>query len=1406
MTDEARPFEELEIFEPHLQTQNLYKKYIKQIREILLNKALEKAEVKTIAEIDPKKVPYFGLWPPQVEAQAKGFFLEHDIANYKFFPSVVVATGTGTGKCITGDSLLFTDRGLTQIDSITDHQVITMDNTQKFHLKKHATWINEGIQPTIKLVTQRGYNIEGTYEHPLIILTPDGTLEFKRLDEIEVGSYVAIKHSLHNFGKNNYPLIGRLLGLLVGDGIITDSNSHKNRLGFVNSNPFLLSNYLRIIKTLYNRSCRCGNDKRNNTKVYWVYSKAIRDELRIKFGLNYATAKTKEIPISILTADQETVIQFLQGLFDTDGSIHKGYIEYSTASIKLAHQVHILLLNFGVVSRFSTKLVKGVSYYRILISGEGVYLFEREIGFQHRDKQRKLHQYTTTHKTNTNINVLPYNGTTILKQSWQEFIDTSQQNMSQSRIKSLKNEIKYETLRSYFKGHRDPSIHYLKNYCEVMNKIANNEALLKLKKIIDMDIFWDEVASLQFSENNVYDLVIPETHNFIANGFINHNTDIAALMALKAILEPGRGKVLYTVPLRALAREKEGEFRNYWSNITKPNGENIQISAKYTDIENLATRSYSKYDWVICTNEKADSLIRHHNPFMDELALLVVDEGDFISDESRGPTLEAVITHIKTDPRYKKVQIIFLSATIPLSSVRPLALWLNIRPNITKPVEDYFLAGRNIDNYFIRTLWRPVKLVRGVYVNGIIHPINCEKKKLEIGKEIDQVQDDDILNLTLDTLKTGGQVLIFRKSRGLAVTTAEKIAKMIAHEKLLSAKEFDALSDIDIRRDRDEAKTSVEDQLLRMIKVGVAFHHAGVPSTALGKIEKAFSDRLLKVIVTTTTLARGVNLPARTVIVGDMHRFDPKRPWLYPPGVPIKVSEYQQFIGRAGRYGKENIGYGYSIAESDTEASSRIKLYICNQSEPLESQLYNDKALRKHLLAFLAIRKKESDLNIKNFLRNTFLYQTEELFDDFWDKVDDILEKFDKNQFALKQMVGTEKTFEITDLGNKTSGFLLDPLSVVYLKIADKLIAANLEHGEDIDVVGFLHLICFIEENGFIQSRDDQLIKPWRIPEEVQDYFQLNPEALLDKTKVGEKEIIIEELISGKMVKRKEKVAIYQIPAIEDIFTDQQYSLYVALPQNYSQEDYKYFLQALYTALVLRDWINEIPEDIICKKYHWVLPGDIFHKHETIEHMATVFGQLDDLPDFGADIRAYCDMMYWRLRKGIKPELISLCKLPEIGRTRGRRLYNAGYHTKGELARALLDPVQFPIIAKLVPKSVAKRLKERLSRILEDRKKAAELRKEEDAIKAGTPPTPIGAVLEEVGEEQIIKDYYDKVLDVMTRLWADNKKQPLAIKNIAIACNAELHMTTDDVEYVIRRMINDGVVWVPKSTYVQFLE
>jgi helicase len=162
-------------------------------------------------------------------------------------------------------------------------------------------------------------------------------------------------------------------------------------------------------------------------------------------------------------------------------------------------------------------------------------------------------------------------------------------------------------------------------------------------------------------------------------------TLIAELAALKSIIE-GNGKAIYIVPLKALASEKYKDFKNRYGNIAK-------VALSIGDID--SSDSYLvDYDLIITTSEKLDSLIRHHAPWLSLISTIIIDEIHLLNDPGRGPTLEILITILRQ--LLDKAQIIGLSATI--GNPEELADWLK--------------AGLVIDN------WRPVKLHKGVYLDG----------------------------------------------------------------------------------------------------------------------------------------------------------------------------------------------------------------------------------------------------------------------------------------------------------------------------------------------------------------------------------------------------------------------------------------------------------------------------------------------------------------------------------------------------------------------------------------------------------------------------------------------------------------------------------------------------------------
>src|SRR3989441_6767396 len=129
----------------------------------------------------------------------------------------------------------------------------------------------------------------------------------------------------------------------------------------------------------------------------------------------------------------------------------------------------------------------------------------------------------------------------------------------------------------------------------------------------------------------------------LASPTASGKTLVAEICILKHILER-HGKAIYLAPLRALASEKFKEFQRY-SSIKKPSGEHLRIGMSTGDYDS-SDPWLGRYDIIISTNEKADSLLRHRAPWMNELSLVVADEIHLLTEHERGPTLEVVLTRL----------------------------------------------------------------------------------------------------------------------------------------------------------------------------------------------------------------------------------------------------------------------------------------------------------------------------------------------------------------------------------------------------------------------------------------------------------------------------------------------------------------------------------------------------------------------------------------------------------------------------------------------------------------------------------------------------------------------------------------------------------------------------------------
>lgn len=455
--------------------------------------------------------------------------------------------------------------------------------------------------------------------------------------------------------------------------------------------------------------------------------------------------------------------------------------------------------------------------------------------------------------------------------------------------------------------------------------------------------------------------------------------------ALKRLVEEGK-RVLYIVPLKALAAEKKEDFERF-SYL----GFKVGLSTGDLDSDD---RRLSDCDVLVATSEKADSLMRHGSTWIDTVGLVIADEIHMLHDPGRGPTLEVALT--KMMRRNKGMQIIALSATI--SNAIDLAQWLEAD--------------------LVRSDWRPIELREGVYLQGTV------TFRDGTTHEVPQMKEE-VWALVSDMVRDGGQCLVFVNSRrsteALAVRYSKDMAKLACME--LTDEEIDVL-------EGSSESTAVGRKLASCVKCGIAFHNAGLEYKQRQFIEKEFRSGRIKCIVATPTLAAGINLPARRVIVRDTTRFEAGA-----GNAPIAVMEVKQMCGRAGRPGYDPFGEAILMAKSQDDADHLMEDYLECDSENIMSKLGNEKTLRTHILGLIATEDVSSIDDIINFLRETF-YGCQSSLYGIEGAVENVVEFLtEEKMIADEDGVLSPLTF-----GKRVSDLYIDPESAVILRDAVTLI------------------------------------------------------------------------------------------------------------------------------------------------------------------------------------------------------------------------------------------------------------------------------------------------------------------------------------------------------------------------------
>tara|TARA_B100000686_G_scaffold284477_1_gene308059 strand:+ start:6933 stop:9083 length:2151 start_codon:yes stop_codon:yes gene_type:complete len=642
-------------------------------------------------------------------------------------------------------------------------------------------------------------------------------------------------------------------------------------------------------------------------------------------------------------------------------------------------------------------------------------------------------------------------------------------------------------------------------------------------------------------------------------------TLVAYAALMKAVRDGKKG--IYLVPLRALAWEKVNELRDICRNIL--NGAKIGVSVGDFD----KARGLSKYDIIIATSERADSLIRHNPSWLTEVDCLVADEIHLINDSGRGPTLEVTLSKFREiNPT---IQIIGLSATV--SNSDEIAEWLNA--------------------ILVKSDFRPVPLRRGISIDKNIEWEDGKKSGLGL---------EGVEGIAADNLPE--QCLVFVATRKAAEAQARRLSSIIGKRLSLEEQERLKLWSEKMKQGADEV-TSVDSSLSKIIEKGVAYHHAGLTNRHRQIIEGAFRDKSLKALCATPTLAAGVNLPAKRVIIRDLSRWESA----FQSNQPLPVLEVQQMLGRAGRPGFDVDGEGVLVAKNEDHIEYYTENYFEGETEPVNSRLGSEPALRTHLLSLITSGTINTKEGLHEFLGKTLfgaqgeLWRTQHRLNkvlDFLDKENLIeIEGRQDGDFVPANSQMLEK-LKPTAFGRKVSQLYIDPLSGVIIRNA-------LQSEVKANPLGILHTIA-------------------RTPDVYSLYVRKN-----------EMETYLTHLM--------------------------QMGDELMLPPPVEHVELEFYLWDLKTALLLMDWIEETPEEHLLKRYS-TTPGDIRAKVETAEWILYAMGEISEL--VSPESTKIITELQIRVNNGVKKELLPLLELESIGRVRARALFNSGFTTQGSIRDA----------------------------------------------------------------------------------------------------------------------------------------
>ncbi len=585
---------------------------------------------------------------------------------------VFICGKRGGGKCLTGDSIItLSDGKQIPIKDLKKHKnkdILALNNKLKIKSTKRTKFFERNVRKLLKVKLRSGKEIKLTPEHPL--LTVKGWVPVQKLKK---GSRIATPRKLNFFGKSKIDISKvKIVAYLIAEGHMSNGF-----ILFSNKDKKIINDFKKSIKDfdknlqiknhgeydyrIVNNNLKADTSKsKRNNKGQYVKGSILNKKNSLRkylenIELYGKLSKNKVIPKGIFNLEKNRLAIFLNRLFSCDGSIYKekeNYykISYASSSKKLIHQVQHLLLKFDIQSKIRIKYSKkyNSNSFEIEIKGINVLYFIKKINFYGEKELKSKQALTIIERIKRNSN-----NDTIPKEIWEIYQPNSWTEIGKK--------LKYK----YPKAMRES-----KRYCptrEKLLRIAKADKNKEIQKIAQSDIFWDEIIEIKKLKGNfkVYDISVPNEHNFIANDIIVHNSYTMGVIAEgMADLEPEIKQNLSIILLDTMgiywtmkySNKDDRELLSQWG--LEPKELDVQIFTPTGHYNKFKKQGIpTDFPFSIKPSELSSDnwcMSLGINPTSD-VGVLVSEVINSLQDEKEDYTMEDILDKIKNHPDFDKI-------------------------------------------------------------------------------------------------------------------------------------------------------------------------------------------------------------------------------------------------------------------------------------------------------------------------------------------------------------------------------------------------------------------------------------------------------------------------------------------------------------------------------------------------------------------------------------------------------------------------------------------------------------------------------------------------------------------------------------------------------------------------------